>query len=330
MNKQKLVSVIIPTFNRAHSIRKAIESVLNQSYRNIELIVVDDGSTDNTETIVNEYGTQINYIKQINQGQSAARNTGLYKSNGVLIASLDSDDAWYPQFLEKCVQELESKQLDIVFTNWYQETQDGRWIDSFERYFFLDNYGNKKSNQEWIEIPYKELRVLYLQYCPSPSSSYVTKKELITSGWNTQMNIADDWCLLLNIILNKESKVAFTREKLWYKRRGYDNVCDGRDFIEIVKLLYIKDTRLLMQLYENKLSKKEYKLLKVVYIENLLKLGMHEIIREKRIKSGMHLIYSALNDSKRLCIIGLYNIAARKKKWIANKLSERKIKALNM
>ncbi len=97
-----LVSVIIPTYNRASVILRAVESVLNQTYRDLECIVVDDGSTDNTLDILNTLSdSRLKIIKSENRGVSAARNLGFHHSNGQWIALLDSDDEWLPYKLEK-------------------------------------------------------------------------------------------------------------------------------------------------------------------------------------------------------------------------------------
>ncbi len=92
--EKPLVSVILPTFNRAWSLEAAIDSVLNQDYPHIELIIVDDGSTDNTPQLLNAYKSKFTVLKQKNQGVSAARNTGIRHSKGELVALLDSDDTW--------------------------------------------------------------------------------------------------------------------------------------------------------------------------------------------------------------------------------------------
>ncbi len=97
------VSVIIPTYNRRDFVREAIASVCAQTYRDFELIVVDDGSTDGTARIVEEFrqgrADSIQYIFQTNQGVSAARNHGVFRSSGELLAFLDSDDVWQPEKL---------------------------------------------------------------------------------------------------------------------------------------------------------------------------------------------------------------------------------------
>jgi glycosyltransferase involved in cell wall biosynthesis len=89
-----LVSIIIPTYNRAWSINRAIDSVFDQNYKNFELIVVDDGSTDETPGILSGYGKAIKVLSKRNSGVSAARNQGIAAASGNLIAFLDSDDYW--------------------------------------------------------------------------------------------------------------------------------------------------------------------------------------------------------------------------------------------
>jgi glycosyltransferase involved in cell wall biosynthesis len=97
------VSVIIPAYNRAYIIGRSMQSVLDQTYKDFELIIVDDGSSDNTEEVVRAFNDQrIRYIKHAsNRGVSAARNTGIKAARGKYIAFQDSDDEWLPQKLEK-------------------------------------------------------------------------------------------------------------------------------------------------------------------------------------------------------------------------------------
>ncbi len=95
-NREKRVSVVIPTFNRAWTLKKALDSALAQDYQGIEILVVDDGSTDNTPALLASYQERIHVLTQPNQGVSAARNRGIRHSRGEFIAFLDSDDAWEP------------------------------------------------------------------------------------------------------------------------------------------------------------------------------------------------------------------------------------------
>jgi glycosyltransferase involved in cell wall biosynthesis len=94
------VSVVIPTYNRAQIVAEAVESALAQTVSPLEVIVVDDGSSDGTRQRLASFGDRIVYIKQENQGVSAARNTGVRAARGDLIAFLDSDDVWHPRKLE--------------------------------------------------------------------------------------------------------------------------------------------------------------------------------------------------------------------------------------
>lgn len=117
------IAVIIPTFNRQKLLTKAIDSVLSQTYQNFQLIVVDDGSTDNTAEVVAGYGTDIWYVFQENHGPAAARNNGIKRANSDFIAFLDSDDWFAPEKLEMQLEAMEKNhQFMISHTDeiWYR------------------------------------------------------------------------------------------------------------------------------------------------------------------------------------------------------------------
>src|SRR3989338_533004 len=116
------ISVIIPTYNYGSHISEAIESVLAQSYRNFEAIIVDDGSTDKTAEVVKrfrrQYPNEIQYLYQENAGSGAARNNGIRRSRGEYIAFLDADDIWQPTKLEQQISILEKNNMvSLNFTN---------------------------------------------------------------------------------------------------------------------------------------------------------------------------------------------------------------------
>jgi glycosyltransferase involved in cell wall biosynthesis len=94
-----LISCIVPVFNGERYIREALESILAQAYRPLEIIVADDGSTDRTAEIVSTFGDQVRYLKQNNAGPAAARNLGIGAAFGEFIAFLDADDLWHPEKL---------------------------------------------------------------------------------------------------------------------------------------------------------------------------------------------------------------------------------------
>ncbi len=112
------VSVVIPTYNRVHLLREAVESVFGQSFTDFETIVVDDGSTDDTRRVVLEYGERIRYFYQTNRGRSAARNSGLARANGRYVLFLDSDDLLLPRSLEVLATFLDSHpRVGVAYSN---------------------------------------------------------------------------------------------------------------------------------------------------------------------------------------------------------------------
>ena len=122
------VSVIIPTYNRAHLVGRAIQSVLNQTYQDFEIIVVDDGSTDNTEEVVKSfYDKRIRYIRhKENKGGGAARNTGIKAAHGEYIAFQDSDDEWFPEKIEKQAKIFENTppEAGVVYSDMWRITEN--------------------------------------------------------------------------------------------------------------------------------------------------------------------------------------------------------------
>jgi glycosyltransferase involved in cell wall biosynthesis len=117
MGNRPLVSVIIPTYNSAAFLPQAVESVIRQTYDNFEIIVVDDGSTDDTEAVLTPYRDVIRYFKKVNGGPSAARNLGIAQAQGELIAFQDADDLWLPDKLQLQTDHFrENPQLGVVFT----------------------------------------------------------------------------------------------------------------------------------------------------------------------------------------------------------------------
>lgn len=120
MNNNPLVSVIIPTYNRAALLRESVESVLKQTYREIEIVVIDDGSTDDTAAVMQSYGSRIRYSRRPNAGVNAARNVGIKLAKGQFLAFLDSDDLWEPYKIELQVALLKKfSEVAFTFSNFY-------------------------------------------------------------------------------------------------------------------------------------------------------------------------------------------------------------------
>ncbi len=133
----KLVSIIIPAWNAEEYIKESLDSALNQTYQNIEVVVVNDGSTDGTENILKTYlgNPKFKYLKHENLGLAAARNTGIKNSSGEFVALLDSDDIFLPEKIEKQVRALEKNpEFDICYSDLLHFT------DNNPREFFHHRY----------------------------------------------------------------------------------------------------------------------------------------------------------------------------------------------
>lgn len=139
MTDRPLISVVIPTYNRCEPTIAAIRSVLDQTYRPLELIVVDDGSSDGSGETIGEYiqkqvdsGERIMFIKQDNRGAGAARNAGIFAASGDYIAFLDSDDLWLPEKLEKQIASLARfRNARACFTDSYYSRSPEENISTF-------------------------------------------------------------------------------------------------------------------------------------------------------------------------------------------------------
>ena len=132
----KAVSIIIPAYNMAHYICEAIDSVLLQTYRDYEIIVVDDGSKDNTREVLRKYTEKIVYVYQENTGINPARMRGLKEAKGKYIALIDADDKWLPDKLQEQVEFMEGfQEIDLVFSDFYNFNEMG----TFEQTFLTNN-----------------------------------------------------------------------------------------------------------------------------------------------------------------------------------------------
>jgi len=125
------LSVIIPTFNRADVLREALRSVYDQTVDPYEVVIVDDGSTDHTAGVVAEFDDRIQYMRQDNSGPATARNTGITKATGDLIGFLDSDDIWFPQFVESACRVFhENTGVEAVVFDNETQTLAGEFVPS--------------------------------------------------------------------------------------------------------------------------------------------------------------------------------------------------------
>jgi len=124
------ISVIIPTYNQAEFLAGAIDSVLAQTFQKIEVIVVDDGSTDHTSEVAASYGSKIRYVRKTNGGTGSALNRGIQEATAPLIAWLSSDDQFLPEKLSLQLAEIKKNPpLGVVYTDWYNVDRQGRILE---------------------------------------------------------------------------------------------------------------------------------------------------------------------------------------------------------
>ena len=122
---QPRASVVIPSYNHGEFVGDAISSVLAQTYGDYEILIVDDGSTDNTAEIVAQFGSRVRYIRQENQGLSSARNRGINVARGEFIGLLDADDMYEPTFLMSMIEALDDTDVfDDVEDPWIENAYD--------------------------------------------------------------------------------------------------------------------------------------------------------------------------------------------------------------
>ena len=258
-----LVSIIIPTYNRSYCLSATIEAAINQTYKNTEIIIVDDGSTDNTKNVVSTFGDNIVFIQKTHTGQADTRNVGLLYAKGEIIAPLDSDDIWHNTYLEKSIDYMLEHKLDLFFSNWELKVLDIYYTNVFPNFSKI-NIPNKGC----YVFDYIEFRKLLLIDSIAPSSGLLIKKSSIPFGWNGQINIGDDWVLQLEMIFkNLNCQVGFTNEVFWKKNRDTTNVSDGRKGITFRKL-HIKDLNLVLNKFSSYMDNHERKMIHLKVIQN--------------------------------------------------------------
>tara|TARA_Y100000590_G_scaffold341642_1_gene389878 strand:+ start:93 stop:914 length:822 start_codon:yes stop_codon:yes gene_type:complete len=252
------VSVIIPTYNRRLFLSKAIDSVLNQTYQDLELIIIDDGSSDKSiEYIKKKYG-KIKVLKQYNKGVSSARNKGIKVASNNWIAFLDSDDRWDPKKIEKQINYLiENPKFKICHT-------DEIWIRNGVR------VNQHKKHKKYGGFIFKKC----IDLCRiSPSSVIIHKDVFKKIGlFNEKLPVCEDYDLWLRI--TAKFPVLFLDDKLTIKYGGHLNQLSkkywGMDRFRIVALENMIKKKFLTE--KNKIIVKKFLKKKInIYLQGLKK-----------------------------------------------------------
>lgn len=210
--RDSLVSVIVPTYNRAHLIVFTLDSVFRQTYRPIEVLIVDDGSQDKTEEVVRDWAAQqcvgderfsLEYVRQDNAGPSAARNTGLRECSGEFIQFLDSDDILHPEKLAKQVTAIQRNSVDFCVCNYRPFTHDptvqGPVVDFYRRSHHIE------------EFP--------AQYpMDTPAPLYRREAILAAGAWDESMRAGEDFEYNFRLVA-RGARGVWVDEVLLYVRR---------------------------------------------------------------------------------------------------------------
>lgn len=145
--EEALVSVVMPAYNGEAYIGESINSILNQSYSNIEVVVVDDGSSDRTRDIVRAFGGRVRLLEQKNQGAAAARNLGIQAALGEYIAFLDADDVWWPGKLQVQINAMRAGGFKMAYSRFivWQEDMQGQFPVAADQFGRVDHPNRSKA-----------------------------------------------------------------------------------------------------------------------------------------------------------------------------------------
>ena len=261
---QPLVSVIIPNYNYERYIQKCLESVISQDYPNIEIIVVDDGSTDCSIKVIEKYFPRVVLIQQENQGVSSARNAGILKSSGEYVAFIDSDDFWDPTKISKQMKFLLDAKADLVYSGIYVVSSDGSEIKSS----IVPSYDSDCSDK-YREFPLRAIILL-------GSSNPLMKKSIMskTGLFDIRLTQSADWDFFRRI--RDHGKICKLDEPLTYYREHNQNMTSTsqafvRDALRCISKMNLDDKNYRSFYSRSKVRSTTYYLLLKYLMRRLMK-----------------------------------------------------------
>jgi len=272
MSGDELVSVIIPTYNRAGTILKSVKSVLEQTYQNIEIIIVDDGSSDNTEDIINKLNSKkIRYVKHSkNMGAGAARNTGIKAARGKYISFQDSDDEWLPEKLEKQIEVIAGLPIEfgVVYCGILKiGCNKNIYMPSFKNITLMDG--------DIYQILLDEIMI--------GTVMILARRECFEAAgiFDETLKTLEDWELCLRIA--GKYKFKFIKDVLVYSYHSSDGVGEFKDY---------ESSERIYQMHKEAINKSK----KAVYRFNYM-LGCH-LLAAGQMPEGRRKILNAMLNGK--------------------------------
>ena len=270
---QPLITIVLTTYNRAHLIGNTLDSILAQTYKSWECIIIDDNSIDNTKAIVNWYTekeSRIEYIlkeKQINKGLPASRNIGIRKAKGRYLVFFDDDDIVHPQLIELCVGSFKEKDLDFV--HYKKQSFEGEFNVVFSLYNSLENL---------IILKGTHYEKVILGNLPLASCTVVWKTKIFQENFfNEELMYAEEWECYSRILIENKLVGAYLKIPLYFNRKHLQSNTGefwSNDFLR--KESYIKAHILLLNILveNNKLNRK----LKMFFLQKAYSLKSKKII----------------------------------------------------
>lgn len=221
-----LISVVMPCYNGAPYVEESIESVLRQSYPQVELIIVDDGSHDASDQIIArlaaDHPGRVNVLHQTNNGPYAARNHGLAHARGNFVAFLDADDTWHPDALRQLHAAMTASLADVAYCGW-------------------QNVGEAAANtQPYIPPDYAgaDATALFLQSCPWPINGVLLRRHLVDAmrGFSEHRPTAMDYDLWLRMLVLQPTVVRIRLVLAFYRRypRGDAHIPRWRQVLDAI------------------------------------------------------------------------------------------------
>lgn len=215
--KTNLISIVMPAYNMEKFLDQSIQSVLKQTIQNWELIIIDDGSIDNTKKIIDTFlgaDPRIKYFFEENGKQGKARNTGISKASGEVIAFLDADDVWKNNFLEKQMILLESSHADLVFS-------DIQYINEFSALL------PEKHIIEFNELIGREGIAIMLAKNPVPLSTVVARKKVLleVGGFRESCKLqhGEDYELWIQLLIHGCTLLGNTENLVLYRKHPWQS-----------------------------------------------------------------------------------------------------------
>lgn len=302
MIDSQLVSVIMPLYNASRYVAEAIESIINQTYTNWELIIVNDGSTDNSLEVAKKYENEkIKVFNNSNKGASATRNFGYQKSKGAFIKFFDADDILSKNMLEEQLKLATINENCIISAKW------GRFYNDDVSTFKLspEKCWQTMPSIDWICSSWKSLASM-----TQPGIFLIPKYIIEKAGlWNEKLSLVDDFEYFARTIL-ESSKVIFSEKSILYYRSGNQNSLSSSVQIESTLNAFEIGTKKLLSKRENLETKQICANLFQAYIYEYYPCDTKLILRAKNLIKRL-----GISSTNKYKASGLYDIISKILGW---------------